>query len=338
MAGKRAIIIGTGGILGAWQKHLHTEGVQVVGAVDLDKARAQEKIDKFGFTGAKAYDDLGAALDECQADFALDLTTPNAHCAVVCAALEAGLHVIGEKPMCETIEQARQMVAAADKADRIYMVSQSRRYLPIHQQIADTVRSGAIGQITSMHCDFFMAIHFGGFRDVMKHVLLNDMSIHHFDLARQFIDADPLSVYAEEYLPAETWYADGPNANCLFTMTDNIRFTYRGSWCAEGLHTSWQGNWRIIGTKGTITYEQDNDPIGQIVSYDDEQNRTTHELELAPKVDMAKGQHGALKEFLAAIDGGPTPQGECHDNIKSMAMVDYAIQSADAGQRVDVVI
>ncbi len=337
MANKRAIIIGAGGILGAWHKPLKAEGVEIAAVVDLDKALAERKIDHFQFTGAKAGDDLAAALCECEADFAVDLTTPSAHCQVVCQALEAGLHVIGEKPMSENIDQARKMVAAADQADRLYMVSQSRRYNATHQRIAATVRAGKLGRITSVHCDFFMGCHFGGFRDVMDHVLLNDMSIHHFDMARLFVEFDPVRVYAEEYVPAGSWYKDGPNAHCLFTMTDDIRFTYRGSWCAEGMHTSWEGAWRIIGEQGTLVYDREV-LAGQIVAGDEGFNRPLADLELAPEPQVAGGQHGALREFLAALDGGPAPQGECHDNIKSMAMVDYAVQSAEAGRRVDVAI
>ncbi len=335
---KRVIIIGAGAILNAWHKPLKAEGVEVAAVVDLNKAAAEAKIAKFEFEGAKAHDDLGTAIAESNADFAVDLTTPNAHCKVVCQSLEAGLDVIGEKPMSETLDQARKMVATADQTGRLYMVSQSRRYVDAHQQIAATVKAGKIGRITSMHCDFFMGCHFGGFRDEMDHVLVNDMSIHHFDLARLFVDADPVSVFAEEYVPAESWYRDGPNANCLFTMTDDIRFTYRGSWCAEGMHTSWHGNWRIIGTKGTITYENDQAPRGQIVVSEEGFNRPLGDVTLAAAPELAGGQHGALQEFLSAIDGGPTPQGECHDNIKSMAMVDYAVQSAESGQRVEVTI
>ncbi len=273
MAGRKAIMVGTGGISRAWFPGIKKENVEFVALVDLNPDAARQRAEQQELTDALITDDLAKALAETDADFAIDLTVPSAHCQVVCQCLEAGLDVIGEKPMAETMDQCRKMVDTAAQTGRRYMVSQSRRYSVNHQRIAQTVRSGALGQVTSVHCDFFMGCHFGGFRDEMKSVLLNDMSIHHFDLARLFTGANPLTVFAEEYNPAGSWYAHGPNANCLFEMTDDIRLTYRGSWCAEGCHTSWNGDWRIIGTKGTLIYQKDKEPFGQVVAGDEGFNR-----------------------------------------------------------------
>jgi predicted dehydrogenase len=338
MAGRKAIMVGTGGISRAWFPGIKKENVELVALVDLNPELARERAEQQELANVMITDDLGKALAETDADFAIDLTVPAAHCQVVCQCLEAGLDVIGEKPMAETMDQCRRMVDTAARTGRRYMVSQSRRYNATHQRIADTIRSGALGQVTSVHCDFFMGCHFGGFRDEMKSVLLNDMSIHHFDLARMFIDADPLSVFAEEYNPAGSWYAHGPNANCLFEMTDDIRFTYCGSWCAEGCHTSWNGDWRIVGTKGTLIYRRDEQPVGQVVTGDEGFNRPLEPLELAEAQDLPGNQHGALIEFLAALDGGPPPQGDSADNIKSMAMVCYAIDSAAQDKRLAIKI
>ena len=109
--------------------------------------------------------------------------------------------MIGEKPMAEKMEQAREMVAASDKSGKLYMVSQSRRYVPDHSAGRRHDRGGKIGKVTTILCDFYIGAHFGGFRAEMDHVLLNDMAIHHFDLARMFTGLDPVSVFAEEFNP-----------------------------------------------------------------------------------------------------------------------------------------
>lgn len=62
-------------------------------------------------------------------------------------------------------------------------------------------------------------------------------------------------------------------------------------------------------------------------------------VEVAGIVDLDftyEGQRGAIREFLAALQGGPVPQGECHDNIKSLAMVFGAIESSRKGRRVAI--
>ena len=62
-------------------------------------------------------------------------------------------------------------------------------------------------------------------------------------------------------------------------------------------------------------------------------------VEVAGIVDLVftyEGQRGAIREFLAALQGGSVPQGECHDNIKSLAMVFGAIESSRKGRRVAI--
>jgi predicted dehydrogenase len=237
--------------------------------------------------------------------------------------------------MAVTLDEARRMVAASEAADRLYMVSQSRRYVPKLEAIAQAIRDGAIGKVTDIVCQFYLGAHFDGFRAEMDHVVVGDMSIHHFDLARMFTGLDPLSVYCEDYTPAGSWFRDGPAAMAIYRMTDNVRFGYMASWCAEGRHTSWHGDWRIVGTEGSITFERDepaklHKPIG------DKFVRDYQTSDIQPIAMEVEGQHGALREFLRYLTDGTKPQGECHDNIKSFAMQTAAIESSQAGRRIDI--
>ena len=148
--------------------------------------------------------------------------------------------------------------------------------------------------------------------------------------------ADPVAVYALEFNPRGSWYKGDVAASCIFEMSDGVVFTYRGSWCAEGCHTSWNGDWRIIGEKGTLVYDHDNDPLGQVLAGDEGFHRPLAELEIVPSPLEFTGMHGALREMLAFIRTGERPQTECHDNIKSLSMVFSAIESAKRRERVEV--
>jgi predicted dehydrogenase len=335
MATLKAVVAGAGGIAGAWFPPLKAESVEVAGIVDLDPARAREKAQKHGLTCATD-SRLGPMLRRVKPDFVVDLTVPDAHCRVTCTALAAGCHVIGEKPMAASMTQARRMVRAAEKAGRLYMVSQSRRYEKRHAALKAFLAGGEVGPLTTLTCDFFMGCHFGGFRDEMPSPLVLDMAIHHFDLARMLSGADPVAVYAKEFNPAGSWYKGDVSASCVFEMTNGVVFTYCGSWCAEGVHTSWHGDWRFQGVRGSVLYERDQVPHGAAVAGDAGFNRPKRTFEVADIEIPANTQHGALKEFLAAIRGGPAPQGECHDNIKSLAMVFGAIESARRGRRIAI--
>ena len=329
----RTLIVGAGGITYAWFPVLKAEA-EIVGIVDLNVEAAKAKAAEHGINCAVSRN-LAHMLRRLKPEVVVDLTVPGAHCKVTCAALRAGCHVIGEKPMAASMNQARKMARTADAAGRMYMVSQSRRYDRRHCGLKDEIASGRIGRLTTVNCDFFMGCHFGGFRDEMESPLILDMAIHHFDLARMMTGASPVSVYAHEFNPAGSWYRGDVSANCIFEMSNGIVFTYRGSWCAEGMHTSWNGDWRFIGEKGTVCFERDQVPRGEVVAGDTGFTREKTAFEV-PDRETPGGQLGAFLELKNFLATGAAPQGECHDNIHSLAMVFGAIESARKGKRVKI--
>jgi len=331
---ERAVVVGAGGISNAWFPPLLHEQVEIAAVVDLRPDVARAQIDKYGLP-AEASDDLATALARTRPDFVVDLTVPEAHCEVTCTALRAGCHVIGEKPMACSMQEARRQVQASEDSGKVYMVSQSRRWDSRHDAIRRTVASGALGRVTTVNCDFYLGAHFGGFRDEMPSPLILDMAIHHFDLARFMAAIDPLAVYALEFNPRGSWYRGDVAASCIFEMSDGVVFTYRGSWCAEGCHTSWNGDWRIVGESGTLVYDHDQDPHGQVVAGSEGFHRPLADLPVVPSPLEFTGMHGALREMLRFLRTGERPQTECHDNIKSLCMVFGAIASSARGARVD---
>jgi predicted dehydrogenase len=338
MANERAIVVGAGGIAAAWFPPLANEGVKIEAVVDIRLDAARQRIGEYKLEGAEAATNLGAMLRKHKPDFVVDLTIPEAHCKVCTAAMKAGCHAVSEKPMAASMAQARRLVATAEKTGRMYMVSQSRRWDAHHDTVQRTISAGRIGGLTTINCDFYLGAHFGGFRDAMPSPLILDMAIHHFDMARFMTGTDPVSVYAQEFNPRGSWYKGSPAASVIFEMSNGAVFTYRGSWCAEGCHTSWNGDWRFIGDKGTLLYAQDKMPYGEIVKPDTRPGFVTEKqpVELVGSPLQYKGMHGALREMLEFLRTGRKPQTECHDNIKSLAMVFAAIESSRQGKRVRV--
>lgn len=335
MARERAVVVGAGGISGAWFPVLIKEKVEIPAVVDLNIEAARKRIREYGLD-SEASVDMKTMLRRHKPDFVVDLTVPESHCRVTCAALKAGCHVIGEKPMASSMAEARKMVRTSEETGLLYMVSQSRRWDAKHDRIRRSVQSRKMGDLTSLNCDFFLGAHFGGFRDQMPSPLILDMSIHHFDLARFFSGKNPKAVYAKEFNPKGSWYKGDVAASCIFEMTDDVLLTYRGSWCAEGCHTSWNGDWRLTGERGTLLYEGDQDPFGQIVAGKEGFHRPLKELSVHSSTLKHSGMHGGLREMLAYLRTGKTPQTECHDNIWSLAMVFAVIESNRKGMRVSV--
>ena len=333
---ERAIVVGAGGISSAWFEALKKEKVNVLAVVDLRIQAAQAQIEKFELRGAEASTDLASCLDRFHPDFVVDLTVPEAHCEVTCTVLRAGCHVIGEKPMASSMAEAREMIRTSEQTGKLYMVSQTRRWDPKHEMVRRALASGSIGDITTINCDFYLGAHFGGFRDEMPSPLILDMAIHHFDLARFVAGVDPIAVYAKEFNPKGSWYKGDVAASCIFEMTNGVVFTYRGSWCAEGFNTSWNGNWRIIGDRGALIYENDEEARAQVVAGDTGFSRPLKDVHIPPVSMEATGWRGALRELLVYLRTGEVPQTECHDNIKSLAMTFSAIASSKQAQRVHV--
>jgi predicted dehydrogenase len=244
--------------------------------------------------------------------------------------------VIGEKPMAASMAEARRMVRAAEHAGRLYMVSQSRRWDPRHDVVRRVVTGGRLGRLTTINCDFYLGAHFPGFRSQMPSPLILDMAIHHFDLARFMTGAEPVAVYAHEFNPHGSWCAGDAAASCIFQMSDGVVFTYRGSWVAEGCRTSWNGHWRFVGDRGTLLYEQDRPPVGEVVSGRSGFLRPVKALKVPAERVKHTGMHGALREMLTFLRTGRPPQTECHDNIRSLAMVFAVIESSRRHRRVPV--
>ncbi|MCA9835852.1 MAG: Gfo/Idh/MocA family oxidoreductase [Trueperaceae bacterium] len=334
----KTLLVGCGGISQTWLKAIaQIPEIELLGLVDLDEALAKQRAQQFELelvTGSSLFD----MLHKLKPDLVFDCTIPQAHYDVSLAALKAGCHVFGEKPMADSLTEAQQMVKAAKEAGKVYAVMQNRRYDPNIRSLKAFLASGVLGDITTVHADFFVGARFGGFRDHMKHILVKDMAIHTFDAARFLIEKDPEAVYCHEWNPKGSWYDQDASAIAIFEMTDGVLFNYRGSWCAEGLRTTWESEWRIIGTKGSVSWngaegfkaELIEDNSGFLSTY---KPLTVHSHKAT---DFGAGHLGALQSFTHAMLEGKEPETICTDNIKSLAMVLGAVESSEKGARVPI--
>ena len=130
MNGKlRVVHVGCGGISNAWLKNSFIrERVDIVAFVDLNSEAAEKCARAHGYPSAEAGTDLEAILSKHHPDAVFDCTIPAAHKTVTLTALAHGCHVLGEKPMADSLEAGREMVAAAQRAGRVYAFTQTRRY------------------------------------------------------------------------------------------------------------------------------------------------------------------------------------------------------------------
>lgn len=334
----RVALVGCGSMANTWVEYaLQREDSELVALVDLNAETAAGLAARHGLVGVPVFADVSRAIAGTGANLVFDVTIPEAHETVTLAALKAGCDVFGEKPLAAGMDQARRMVAAARQSGHTYAVMQNRRYLPQMHALRGLVH-GEIGTPGFTTANFFIGAHFGGFRDAMASPLLLDMAIHTFDQARFILGADPVSVYCQEFNPPGSWYAGGAAAVCLFEFEGGQVFSYNGSWCAEGAGTSWEAEWRVMGSVGTAIWDGTDDPYAEVMADPQQEgfrrDSRRVEAEASRHSPGPEGHFGCLDEMFAALKEGRPPDTDCTDNIKSLSMVFGAVESARRGKKV----
>jgi len=332
----RIALAGCGGMAQTWVKYaLSRDDVEIVALVDVKEENARATAARHELT-CKVYRDIATAIKASDANTVFNVTTPEAHRDIVITSLKLGCDVFGEKPMATSVREAQEMVSVVKRTGRTYAVMQNRRYSRNIRALRGLISSGIIGHVGFVCADFFLGPHFGGFRDLMDSPLILDMSIHTFDQARFIAGADPLWVYCCEFNPHGSWYKGNAAAVCTFGLSDGSVFSYRGSWCSEGAPTSWESSWRIMGAKGTAVWDGTSPPYCEVVAPSDKlQFLNDYERVEAPITWSGReGHFGCLDEMFTALLEGRKAETDCTDNIKSMAMVFGALESAKKQKRV----
>jgi len=333
----KVVSVGCGVIANEWlTKALKRTDMEFVALVDLNKEAADKLAARYGLT-CPTFTDLGEAIKHTGADLVFDLTIPASRFQVSTTALQHGCDVFSEKPMAATMEEARELIAQADRSGKSYSVMQNRRYEAHIRAYRDLVQSETIGKPGYIGADFFIGAHFDGFRVLMDSPLVLDMAIHTFDQARFIIGAEPVSVYCHEFNPPGSWYKGNAAAIAIFEMSNGAVFCYRGSWCAEGAPTSWEASWRVTGELGTAIWDGNEAPYAEIVAPGDQGGKFMKDysrIESDFQWEKLTGHAGCLDEMFAALKEGRPAETDCRDNISSIAMVLGAVESAATGKKV----
>jgi predicted dehydrogenase len=142
----RVAIVGCGEISRAHLNALgEANGVSVAGVYDRDAARAAARAQEFGIE--RVYGAWQELLDDRGADVVAVLLPHDAHCQVSIEALEAGHHVVCEKPMATTMEECDRMLAAAQRAGKLLFPVHNRLYDLATEAVKEFIDGGAIGEV-----------------------------------------------------------------------------------------------------------------------------------------------------------------------------------------------
>ena len=314
--------IGLGKFGRKWVEYLlKSEFIELRGIVEpSEEARAVAKAE----LGIDTYVDLEAALRCVESDAVLVVTPPKSHASIVEAALRSGKHVLVEKPLSNSLDEARRIVAQAADCKRVLMVNQQYRFHPAIRSLKSIIQSGEIGQLLNIRCRFDRDVQSWlpatDFRITMDHGFLVDMGIHHLDLLRTLTGREVARVYAEGWRMPKSLFTHHAATTALLTLDSGAVALYQGNWASNDTPTSWHGRWDIEGTESHLSWYPPEEPneLGQIIL-----RRLNGETISSDPVknDTADGLNGVLAAFSHAVLSGEEPETNGADNLKTLATV-----------------
>jgi predicted dehydrogenase len=298
---------------------------------------AQEPLDKtgeaVGIPPERRFKSLEAAVAAVKADAIVTVTPPVIHAPHTRLAMEAGLHVLTEKPLADNLENARDMVRLAQKSGKQLLVAQNYRYRACTQKLKQLIADQQLGEFGHGHIDFYIPADFTGtFRETMEFPLLVDMAIHHLDLIRAVTGRSIVKVTAHTFNPPWSWYKHHAGLKMLLELEGGIPFSYSGDWSAKGKFTSWNGDWRLQCADGSIHMENDKITLARCEKWN--KDLTTEPVEI-PAIE-SKEQAALLHHFANAIRTGKPGETSGADNLHSFGAVIAGVLSAREGRTVNV--
>jgi predicted dehydrogenase len=323
-------IVGCGGIVKLAHLPAYTAyDVDVVGVYDVSPEATEGIQSRFPIVGQ-----VFGSVDELLSDPRIGVVDVATHPAVrrglIERAIEAGKHVLSQKPFAVDLAGARALVEQADRRGVRLAVNQNGRWAPPWRVATLLIEQGQVGDVCAVthlfEHDFAWTV--GTQYDDMEHFVLYDFSVHWIDITRCWLQAKTVAtVSAREYrTPAQASGQRAPwGALIVVEYTDGSSAVIRST----GVSTHRPGDpfW-VHGTEGTIR--------GSIRKGTDfvelERDGTTLRYPLQGEW-LPDGFAGALAELCSAIADEREPFNSARHNLLSLEMTLAACRSADEGGR-----
>lgn len=302
-------------------------------------AKARERLE---LPEDRCFVTLRDAFEAVEADAVLITAPMVAHVPLAIAALEAGKHVLVEKPFAGTVEEARTAVDLAAERGLTLMVSQQYRHYPAPRKVEQLIADEAFGPIGTVRVDFRKYSNRakkGTSRHYLfPHPLIYDMAIHHFDLMRMLLKQEPVRVFAQVTDPPWSKFNDEASAAITIVFDGGTVVSYRGSWVSTGEPTHWAGDWHLECETGEIFFtSREGGDVGDksdIVRVRPLEGRPREEpLDRMP----FHGRSAGLVAFARAITEGTEPETSGRENLGSLALMVAAAKSAESARVEDVI-
>ncbi|MEH6992468.1 Gfo/Idh/MocA family oxidoreductase [Neobacillus drentensis] len=333
MSKLKVAVIGCGSI--AKYRHLPeyklNKNVEIVAVCDIVAERAEKMAEEYG---AQAFTDYKEVL-KLEDIGAISVCLPNyLHAPVSIDALNAGKHVICEKPMATSKEEAEAMIEAAKRNDKKLMIAHNQRFVASHQKAKEIIDSGKLGKIYSFKTTFGHPGPEGWSVDGAGSWFFNkekafigamgDLGVHKADLMRYLLgEFTEVGAFIETNAKKNTDVDD--NAVCILRTESGIIGTLAASWA----YMSGGDNSTIIyGEKGTLRLE-DNPEYSLIEEYRDGSS-VYHKLDkIQTNEEGGQSTSHVINHFVESIVENKEPLINGEEGMKSLQIILAALDSQE---------
>lgn len=314
--------------------HAHPD-VEITAVCDIVESRAQEVAEKYQAKAYTSYEELFAN-EEIDA---VSVCLPNAlHAPVSIAALNAGCHVLCEKPMATSREEAQQMIEAANKNNKKLMIAHNQRFVSSHAKARKLIEAGEVGKIYS----FRTAFGHGGpenwsadgrdswfFKKEQAFIgAMGDLGVHKVDLLRYVLGEEFVEVASFVETSAKEGSDVDDNAVFILKTENGIIGTLAASWA----YTAGEDNSTIIYGENAILRLEDDPNYSLVVQY---KNGETVRYELGKIQSNDEGGQKTthvIENFVQAIVTDTEPPISGEEGKKSLEVIIAAIESNETKQ------
>jgi len=332
-------VVGNGNIYNlahkpAWQG---IDRAQVVATCDIIEERAKSACKEFSAEGY--YTSIDDLLKNHKSADIVDVCTPShTHAEISVKSLESGKHVICEKPIATTLEDAQKMIAASKANKRHLYIGHTRRFDDRWVQMKEAIDRGRIGNVVSVRrsecCwvgspadDWHWERRNGG--------VILDLGIHIADFSCWFLKEEPTEVFTKAKRISENAIKGG----CFDFGVTLVKF--------EGgkqaiMEVSWvhpkawgpfnYSSVEVIGTRGKIKYS-DKDTNPAALADDSEISFPRYSPMLSSMPYVFKHELG---HFLDCIEEDQRPRITLDDAYRALRIVTAAIKSAEEGNPIRI--
>ena len=323
------IVVGLGQWGKLWVEDILSDAqFEIVGLVDNKLENIDFVCESFGIARDKGYSSIEQVVSAHPPGVAVLTVPPKQHFEVASGLINAGYHILSEKPLASNFNEALKLRDLAERSSVYFMVSQDYRWQPPIQTLRHLLNENKIGDLGYASYQHYVSLKIGGWREKMDHVILEDMSIHHFDIIRAITGVNCVKVYAESINPVWSWYKGGAVTSVQLLFENNFFVNYFATWVTNGPENSWPGEIRIEGKDGTLIM----DSAGNIMLYGSTGSNKIPWLSLE-----FTGRKFALNEMRNALSLGISPETTIQDNLQSFAIIQASLLSVKEKRLVEVV-